>query len=229
MSNEAVSVAIVEDDPACRARFADALTMQGQCRLVGSFSNGASALAWLDQHQPDVLLTDLGLPDIPGLAVIAYCAQRHPRCGIMVITMYEDEEHVVKSLEVGASGYLLKDSLRGEIVQHVMDLHAGGSPITPAIARHLLKRFRMTPATAPACAPADICHPLTARELEILALIAKGFSYAEVAAVSGISPHTVHAHIKHIYSKLQVNSRSEAVFEAAQMGLLDADFRPSQR
>lgn len=224
MSIEPVSVALVEDDPACRARFADALTMGGGCKLVASFSDGGAALAWLENNEPDVLLTDLGLPDVPGLAVIAYCAQRHPRCAIMVITMYEDEQHVIRSLEAGASGYLLKDSLRDEIVQHVMELKSGGAPMTPAIARYLLKRFRADPE-----APAKITPPrdaqLTQRELEMLGLLAKGFSYGEVARLSGISVHTVHAHIKHIYAKLQVNSRSEAVFEATQLGLLDVHLR----
>jgi len=225
MSIDPISVAIVEDDPVCRARFADALSLAGRCRLSGVFDNGSSALAWLEQNEPDVLLTDLGLPDIPGLAVITYCAQRYPRCGIMVITMYEDEEHVVRSLEAGASGYLLKDSLRDEILQHVMELMAGGAPMTPAIARYLLKRFRPDAEVPARITPAPAAQ-LTQRELEMLGLLAKGFSYGEVARLSGISVHTVHAHIKHIYAKLQVNSRSEAVFEAMQLGLLDAQLRP---
>ena len=143
----------------------------------------------------------------------------------MVITMYEDEQHVIRSLEAGASGYLLKDSLRDEIVQHVLELKAGGAPMTPAIARYLLKRFRADPQTPPKSTPPHDAQ-LTQRELEMLGLLAKGFSYGEVARLSGISVHTVHAHIKHIYAKLQVNSRSEAVFEATQLGLLDANLRP---
>jgi DNA-binding NarL/FixJ family response regulator len=214
------SVALVEDDPAARQRFADAIRAAPDLALVASFEYGKDALAWLENNQPDVLLTDLGLPDIPGLAVLTYCARRHPTCDIMVITMYDDDAHVVRCLEAGASGYLLKDSLDDEIVKHIRDLRAGGAPMTPVIARQVLKRFRADTACATTVMDSD-ATALTARELFVLNRIAQGFKYAEIAGLEAISINTVHTHVRNIYSKLAVHSRSEAVYEAMQMGLIN--------
>lgn len=215
-----IRVAVLDDDDSVRYRICSAIQDSPDLALMCERSTGQAMLTWLEQHEPDVLLVDLGLPDIPGLAVISYCAQRYPRTDIMVISMFEDETHVVESLEAGASGYLLKDSLHDEIVTLIKQLRAGGAPMTPIIARQLLKRFRLS---APAPAPAAILEvALTAKELDVLNLIARGFKYAEVAKLQGVSLHTVHAHIKHIYAKLSVHSRSEAVFEAGRMGLIDS-------
>jgi DNA-binding NarL/FixJ family response regulator len=220
-----IRVAIVEDDTGVLARFQRAIAATTDLELLAHFGNGTSALAWLEHNSADVLLCDLGLPDFSGLAVIGYCAQKYPASNIMVITMYEDEDHVVKSLEAGASGYLLKDSLNGEIAEQIRELHAGGSPMTPVIARLVLKRFRITPTPVEPEKKALAFTLLTDREIDILARISQGFSYAEIASIEKISTHTVATHIKHIYGKLSVHSKSEAVYEAMQMGLLDANFQ----
>lgn len=215
-----IRVALVEDDPVAHQRLCEAVRAAPDLELVAHFVNGRDALAWLEQHGPDVLLTDLGLPDIPGLAVLTYCAERHKRCDIMVLTLYDDPALVVRCLEAGASGYLLKDCLQDEIATHVRDLRAGGSPLTPAIARQVIKRFR-------ADIPVHGSEPdfvasatLTAKEMTVLNRIAQGFKYAEIAELEGVSVHTVHTHVKNIYAKLAVHSRSEAVHEATQMGLI---------
>lgn len=217
-----IRVALLEDDPATRGRFAAAIAEDDGLRLAAEFALGGEALAWLERHQPDVLLADLGLPDVPGLAVIAYCARRHPATDIMVISMHEDEQHVVRSLEAGASGYLLKDSLEGEITARIRELRAGGAPMSPVIARLVLRRLRPAPAAAEgASGEADGSWVLpTPRELLVLTRIAQGFSYAEIAEIEGISRHTVHAHVKNVYAKLSVHSRTEAVFEASRLGLI---------
>lgn len=216
-----IQVALLEDDAVTRQRFCDAIGATDDLHLMASFETGREALAWLEHHQPDVLLTDLGLPDIPGLAVLTYCAQRHPTCDIMVITLYDDPTHVVRCLEAGASGYLLKDSLRDEIADHIRELRSGGSPMTPAIARQVLRRFRAdVPASASRPLPV-VANALTPKELTVLSRIAQGFRYAEMADLENVSIHTVHAHVKNIYSKLAVHSRSEAVHEAMQLGLID--------
>lgn len=212
------SVVIVEDDPASLQRFVQAVHAAPDMHVLQTFVSGRDALAWLEHHEPDVLLTDLGLPDLPGLAVIAYCAQRHVRCEIMVITMYEDEAHVLRSLEAGAGGYLLKDSASDEIPARIRELRAGGAPMTPVIARQVLRRFRLTP-TAGQSAPAPTL--LTPREMAVLNHVARGFSHAEIAKLEGVAVSTIATHIRHIYEKLAVHSRSEAVFEAQQMGLID--------
>lgn len=221
-----ISVVVVEDDSICRERFEKAIRGAPDLHLAGSFADGRSALDWLDRNATDVLLSDLGLPDLPGLAVITYCAQRHPGTAIMVITMYEDEQHVVRSLEAGASGYLLKDSLHGEICDRIRELHAGGSPITPVIARLVLKRFHPRETVAKPLLDNELVR-LTPKELVVLNRIAQGFSYSEIGGLEQISVNTVHTHIKRIYGKLSVRSRTEAVFEAQQMGLLDAGLRRS--
>lgn len=214
-----IRVAVLEDDPATRARFAAAVAQDDGLILAAEFALGAEALAWLERHEPDVLLADLGLPDVPGLAVIAYCARRHPKADIMVISMHEDEQHVVRSLEAGASGYLLKDSLEGEISARIRELRAGGAPMSPVIARLVLKRLR-PPAAAARTEGDDSWVLPTPRELLVLTRIAQGFSYAEIADIEGISRHTVHAHVKNVYAKLSVHSRTEAVFEASRLGLI---------
>jgi DNA-binding NarL/FixJ family response regulator len=219
-----ISVVLVEDDPICRERFETAIRGAKDLHLAASFQDGRSALEWLERETSDVLLSDLGLPDLPGLAVITYCAQRHPQTAIMVITMYEDEQHVIRSLEAGACGYLLKDSLHGEICDRIRELHAGGSPITPTIARLVLKRFHPQMPAARTLPDSELVK-LTPKELTVLNRIAQGFSYQEIGGLEGITVNTVHTHIKHIYGKLAVRSRTEAVFEAQQLGLLDAGLR----
>ena len=183
----------------------------------------ASARRMLARQAPDVLLTDLGLPDGSGIDLIRETARAHPATDIMVISVFGDEEHVLASIEAGATGYILKDSLPEEFVGLIQQLRAGGSPISPVIARQLLKRFRpnaVTPAASCAPAPAAAQVGLSARETEVLALIAKGFNFAEIARLLTVSPHTITAHVKKIYQKLAVHSRGEAVYEATKMGLV---------
>ena len=204
-----------------RERVQHALACVDDLTLIGAFADARSALAFLEQTAPDVMLVDLGLPDLPGLAVITYCAQRHPGTDIMVLTVFEDAAHVLQSIRAGASGYLLKDSLNDEIVHPIRQLRAGGAPMTPSIARQLLAHVR--PAASPGYAqrPSLVEFNLTPAEQAVLNLIARGFKYAEIAGINAVSVHTVHSHIKNIYAKLSVNSRSEAVFEASRLGLLE--------
>jgi DNA-binding NarL/FixJ family response regulator len=218
-SAASIAIVIVEDDPASLQRFVQAVQQAPDMQVQQTFTNGRDALAWLEHHAPDVLLTDLGLPDLPGLAVITYCAQRHVSCEIMVITMYEDESHVLRSLEAGAGGYLLKDSSSDEIPARIRELRAGGAPMTPVIARQVLRRFRLTPSAGQA---APLPPMLTPRETAVLNHVARGFSHAEIARLEGVAVSTIATHIRHIYEKLAVHSRSEAVFEAQQMGLIDS-------
>jgi DNA-binding NarL/FixJ family response regulator len=213
-----IRVALVEDDTETRGRLSEAISGSAELTLEVALATGQEMLSWLESNRPDVLLVDLGLPDLPGLAVIAYCSQRHPRTDIMVVTMFEDEQHVIKSIEAGASGYLLKDSLQDEIVSLIMQLRAGGAPMTPVIARQLINRFRPAK-TQPVDEQAR--SMLTAREQEVLGLIARGFKYLEIAQLHEVSVNTVHSHIKSIYAKLSVHSKSEAVFEASRLGLID--------
>ena len=217
------SVLIVEDEPEFMRRFSNAVLADPGLALVGAVSTGRAAQAMLDAQPCDVMLLDLGLPDINGVEVIRYAAKNHPRCDVLVVTMFGDDQHVLASIEAGATGYLLKDAHAEHIAASIHELHAGGSPISPGIARRVLARFRVasTPTTAaPAPAPAAEASPLTERETELLRLTAKGLSFETIGELMGISPHTVVAHVKKIYRKLAVHSRGEAVYEANQLGLL---------
>ena len=178
--------------------------------LAGTVAEGVAAL----DRQPDVVLVDLGLPDGSGETVIRAATARDPAPDVMVITVFGDERHVISAIEAGAAGYLLKDSEPEAMVAAITDLVAGGSPITPVIARHILTRFQSAPSSAPEAA---------AEELQ---LVARGYSNNEIGGLLELSFHTVTSHIKHIYRKLSVRSRSEAVFEASQMGIIELQRPP---
>jgi len=218
------TVMLVEDDPAFLARFCGIVAAAPELRLMAAVGDLAAARQLLATQAPDVLLTDLGLPDGSGIDLIRETARAHPGTDIMVISVFGDEEHVVASIEAGATGYVLKDSLPDEFVALIRELRAGGSPISPLIARKLLRTFRTAqPVPAPTLAGAASAAAeagLTPREAEVLGMVAKGFSFAEVARLLEMSPHTVTAHVKKIYQKLAVHSRGEAVYEATRMGLL---------
>ncbi len=217
----ATNVMVVEDEPEFLHRFSQAVTMDSGLRLMAAVSTGAAARALLDAQCPDVMLVDLGLPDMSGVDVIRHAAFRCPHCDVLVVTMFADDAHVLASIEAGATGYLLKDAGTERIAAGIHEVRAGGSPISPSIARRVLSRLRIAPTDS---APAPLAnadnHVLSDRETEILRLVAKGFSFETVSEVLGISTHTVVTHVKKIYRKLAVHSRGEAVYEASQLGLL---------
>jgi DNA-binding NarL/FixJ family response regulator len=212
------TVMVVEDDAAFLTRFCRIVACDAEFELFAAVGNLASARQAMSKAAPDVLLTDLGLPDGSGIELIRETARRYPATDMMVITVFDDKDHVLASIEAGATGYILKDSMPEEFVGLIRQLRAGGSPISPVIARQLLKRFKPT-APVPHVGQTEEAA-LYARESEILSFIAKGFSFAEIARLLGVSPHTVTTHVKKIYQKLAVHSRGEAVYEAGRMGLI---------
>lgn len=208
-------IMIVEDDPVFLNRFCRIVMSAPELELCAAVSNGAAARETLARTEPEVLLVDLDLPDVSGIEIIRETAQRYPQTDIMVVTVFGDERHVLASIAAGATGYLLKDSLPDEFIALIKQLRAGGSPISPMIARVLLKQLRPGERTPP---PGDT--RLSGREVEILSLLAKGFSFAEIGRLLAISAHTVTTHVKKLYQKLAVHSRGEAVYEATKLGLL---------
>ena len=221
-------VLIVEDEPEFLRRFTNAVLMDPELALAGSAGNGRAAIAMLDAAAPDVVLLDLGLPDMNGVEVIRHAMRQPHPCDVLVVSMFDDDQNVLDSIEAGAAGYLLKDALPESIASSIQELRSGGSPISPGIARRILSRLRLALGPArPASAPAAGGHPqggssspLTERETELLRLTAKGLSFDTISELMGISPHTVVAHVRKIYRKLAVHSRGEAVYEATQLGLL---------
>lgn len=219
-SQAPISVLIVEDDAVTLKSLSLAIESEPSFKLVSTFDSVKPALEWLETQTVDVLLTDLGLPDGSGIEIILACAQRYPECDIMVITMSSDEASVLACIEAGAAGYVLKDAGRLDVVRAVLDLRAGGSPMSPAIARMVLARVRDGKAAPATTAENNVVATLTKREAAILELISRGDSYGEVARLLSVSVGTVQTHIKNIYGKLSVHSRGEAVFEAHRRGLL---------
>jgi len=216
----ATSVALVEDDRATRERLAASVRAQSSLQLVAEYRTGAEALAGLASRAPDVLLVDLGLPDMSGLELIRFAAERYPECDILVISIFGDEANVLAALEAGARGYLLKGSLQHDIAFDIREIRNGGSPLSPVIARQMLKRLRIPKREAVAERKGEEDTTLTAREGEILNAISRGFSYAETAQMLGLSVGTVHSFLKRVYRKLAVHSKTEAVFEANRLGLI---------
>jgi DNA-binding NarL/FixJ family response regulator len=223
-NDKVVRVMIVEDDPAMLERFAAALVHDPRTKVVEKVRSGRDALARLLLVTPDVLLVDLGLPDIHGTEVIRFAARNLPECDIMVVTVFGDERNVIASIESGATGYVLKDCSDADLVARVLELRAGGSPMSPGIARIVLNQMRSGGAAAPAAARRgageDAVSALTARETDVLRLLSRGYSYSEVGDRLGISMHTVTSHIKNCYRKLAVHSGTAAVTRAAELGLL---------
>jgi len=185
-----VTVALVEDDDEARKRLVASIQADSSLRLIGEYRNGAEALVGLAKAAPDVFLVDLGLPDMHGLELVRHMSARHPACDILVITIFGDEESVIGALEAGARGYVLKGALEHDIAGDIRHLRSGGSPLSPVIARQVLKR--LVPERA---APVSE-GLLTPRESEILSAISRGFSYAETGGLLHISVQTVHSHLK---------------------------------
>lgn len=208
-------ILLIEDEPATRARLERLLAARGDARVAGVCASCSEAMAWLGEHRPDIMLVDLGLPDGSGLDLIRHASAQHPGCDILVITVFGDAAHVVAAIEAGATGYLLKDCSLEHINEHLNYLRLGGSPLSPRVARLLIRR-QAGSAASPQTGeppPAAAKGQLSERELEVLTGIAKGFSYAEVAEALSISANTVRTHVRRIYDKLAVNSGSEAVYE----------------
>jgi DNA-binding NarL/FixJ family response regulator len=220
-----LSVLVIEDDPPFRQRLCDSIVAAPDLRLVGAAGDAASGLALLARHQPQVLLLDLGLPDLHGIEVITRCAGVAPHCEVVVVTVFGDEAHVMQALAAGATGYVLKDTPALDLAEMVRAVHAGGSPISPVIARRLLTRLaprqRQAASPLPDAGGSDAdAGLLSERECEMLGFAAKGYSYREIAQRMGVTQQTVLTYVKRSYRKLQVHSRAEAVYEARKRGLM---------
>lgn len=239
-----IHVALVDDDLLFQRTFASVLATAGDMRLTGMADTVHEGLALLAGSPADVLLVDLGLPDGSGLEVIRRAIVQWPSCAVMVNTVFGDETHVMQCIEAGASGYLIKASAADSIVSEIRSVAHGGSPISPIIARQVLGRFRQLSAQAgpagaagtagqsgrrtaspsqPAPAPELASEPaaaLSARESQVLDLVTRGFTLAEAARLMDVSRHTVDAFVRRIYRKLNVSSKTEAIYEARRQGLL---------
>ena len=186
-----------------------------QFELLNTSINMKEGLGAIKQHKPDILLTDLGLPDGSGIEIIKAIEKLHLDCESMVISGFQDEHNVFNALQAGAKAYILKHDKSQNITDAILSMMDGGAPISPVIARLMLQKFQ-TPKPS-----IDLSvEKLTERQTKILKFVSQGFSSKEIAEKLDISYYTVTTHIKNIYNKLQVNSRAEALHEAVRLGLL---------
>ena len=220
MSN-VLRILIVEDDARVRADIERAISCEKDMRVTGSAGTKREAEKLIQSYPFETLLIDLALPDGFGLETISWVTEKYPHSDIMVLAEANDDPHIVSAIEAGATGYILKSSVDKDLVSAIRLLQAGGSPVSPAVAQSVLRTLcTNTTTTSSEKSVLNPTNPLSERETEILCLLAKGMSFNEIGNILAISPHTVTAHIKKIYRKLQVHSRGEAVYEAAQMGLI---------
>ena len=200
-----ISVSIVEDSRGTRESLSELLKRSPGLRCVGAYANGEQALRELPGQIPDVVLMDINLPGMSGIECVARLKEKAPKTQVLMLTTYEEGDLIFESLRAGASGYLLKNMPPSELVHAVEQVHAGGSPMSMHIARKVVSHFQRIKR------PSSEMEKLTKREQEILALLAKGFLYKEIADQLGISLSTVRAHLHTVYEKLHVQSRTEAV------------------
>ncbi|MGE0441958.1 MAG: response regulator [Gemmatimonadales bacterium] len=194
---------IVEDRTEVREGLAALLNRSEGCRCVGAFPAAEPALMALVRERADVVLMDIELPGVSGIEATRTIRQRWPAVQVMMLTVYEDDDRIFRSLEAGATGYVLKKTPPAQLLADIAALHRGGSPMSSGIARRVVERFHDA-------GPAEDDAALTARETEILGLLARGFRYREIGETLEISLDTVRTHIRHIYEKMQVRSRTEA-------------------
>lgn len=202
-----IRIAIVEDNEGTRAGLISLLERAKDCVVVASYPDGETALADAPTRQPDVVLMDSNLPQMSGADCIARLKKLLPQTQFIMLTVYEDDERLFKSLLAGANGYLLKRTSPKKLVDAIHEVRAGGSPMTPEIARRVVQYLRGRPPAQPELGL------LTPREREVLQQLAQGFRYKEVSANLNMSMDTVRTHIRNIYDKLRVHSRTEAVMK----------------
>ena len=200
-----IKVAIVDDDDGVRDNLALAVERFAGCKCVGQFASGEEAVEKLPASGPDVVLMDINMTGMSGIECVRQLKAAHPKIEFIMLTVYEDTDSVFKALAAGSSGYLLKQAAREELFDAIKQVNVGGSPMTSHIARKVVQAFHQ-----PAAGESDTSR-LTTREQQVLELLAKGYLYKEIAESLVISYDTVHNHIRHIYEKLHVRSRSQAV------------------
>jgi DNA-binding NarL/FixJ family response regulator len=214
MPAEVIRVAIIEDQKQTREGLAALVDGTAGYRTVGAWSSMEEALARLDRDPPDVVLVDIQLPGMNGIEGVRQLKGRAPAIQILMLTVYTDNESVFEAICAGACGYLLKDTPPTRLLEAIREASAGGAPMSPGIARKVVTMFQSVFLSK----TEDV--GLTPRELEVLQLLAGGHSYKTAADVSSISLDTVRFHVRNIYAKLHVNSKSDAVLKALRTGLV---------
>lgn len=200
-----IRVTIVEDDEILRQALAETLQEDTGLVLSGAHGFGESFLAAVLTERPDVVIMDINLPGITGIEAVRRCKELAPRTQFLMCTVQDDDAHLFEALCAGATGYLVKNAAPEQVLTAVKDLHAGGSPMSPGIARRVVRSFQQQRTPSPEM------QRLTDRERQVLELLAQGHRYKEIADSLRLSIDTVRTHIRNLYDKLQVSSRTDAL------------------
>ena len=214
---EPVKVYVVEDQPKILKSLIKLLGGFKEIEIVGKALSGEESLEGIAAKQPEVVLLDLGLPQMSGIEVTREIKKKYPKMEVLIFTVFDEEEKVMEAIQAGASGYLLKGMEAEKIVEAIREVKDGGSVIQPSLARSLLRQFQVQAEPG----KEEPFPNLTPREVEILQIIAKGLSNAEAAKVLKISRATIRTHLEHIYAKMAVSNRVEAITEGIRQGLID--------
>jgi len=212
-----VNIFIIEDHQLTRERLKFLFDSEPDYTVVGAAESAEEALQIIQNCCPDIIILDLALPGISGQKAIELLLQKCPSSEILIFTVSDDDEKVFNCLKAGATGYILKDASAKQIVEAVDELCDGGAPMSVSIARKVLREFQKLAKISDSETKISLLSP---REEQILRLLYQGATYKEISNSLSISVHTVHTHIKRIYQKLHVNSRSQAIFEAFRRGLI---------
>jgi DNA-binding NarL/FixJ family response regulator len=209
-----IDVAIVEDDRVFRDGVCQLVNAEPDLRCTGRHGSIEHALAAAPSPSPDVILLDIHLPGVLGSVGVSALRTRHPTAAVLMLTVYDDEDKVFESICNGACGYVLKKTPAARLIEHIREAHAGGAPMSPEIARQVIQVFRQVKP------PPRERHALTPQEVRLLGLLADGHSYLSAAGQLSITINTIRNHVRSVYDKLHVHSRSEAVAKALKQGIL---------
>jgi DNA-binding NarL/FixJ family response regulator len=210
-----IKVALIEDEEGTRAGLAALISSESGFVCTGVWSSVEEALAGLDVAAPEIVLVDIGLPGMSGIEGIRVLKERHPTLALLVLTVYEDEDRLFGALCAGACGYLLKGTQPDRLIESLREAMEGGAPMTPQIARRVIQHFQST--RKPQLPGA---YDLTPHEVRILRLLVDGHHYQTAADELGVTVNTIRFHLRHIYDKLQVHSKSGAVAKALRERLI---------
>ena len=207
-SDKIIKTAVVEDMKDIRDGLTTLINFTDGFRCTGSYRSMEEALARIESDVPDVLLSDIGLPGMSGIQGIRLIKERYPEMQVLMLTVYDDDDRIFDALCAGASGYLLKRTPPAKLLDSIREAMSGGGPVSPEVAARVIKFFREFHN------PERADYDLTPHETRLLKLLTEGYNYQSAAAKLGVSYNTVKFHVRHIFDKLQVHSKSEAVLKA---------------
>ncbi|MCX5998751.1 MAG: response regulator transcription factor [Chloroflexi bacterium] len=213
-------ILLVDDHPMIREGIRHLLAREGDFQVVGEAGDGEEAIRLAEEHLPDVILMDVGMPKIGGLEVTKHIKARHPSIAVLVLTVHDEDEYVMGLIQAGAAGYILKSTYGEELVHAIRAVRSGHLVLHPHVAQGLLRRCATLP---PRPSKTDRPEQLTAREYEVLRLVATGMSNKDIARTLGIGVRTVKGHLISIFGKMGIGSRTEAVLSALKNGMISLE------